>query len=74
MKTTRSGGFTLRGPSTARLAANQAAERQAAGYPADEPAAGHEPSPQDADAAATAAMDADQGETGVESEQEIAES
>jgi len=68
------GGFTVRGPSTARLAANQAAERQATGYPADQPAAGHEPSPQDADAAATAAMDADQGETGVESEQEIAES
>jgi glucose-6-phosphate dehydrogenase assembly protein OpcA len=68
------GGFTLRGPSTARLAANQAAERQATGYPADEPAAGHEPSPRDADVAATAAMDADEGQTGVEAEQEIQQS
>jgi glucose-6-phosphate dehydrogenase assembly protein OpcA len=68
------GGFTLRGPSTARLAADQAAQRQASGYPADEPAAGHEPSPADADAAATSAMNADEGETGVEAEQEIQES
>jgi glucose-6-phosphate dehydrogenase assembly protein OpcA len=68
------GTFTLAGPSVAREAADRAAERLAGGYPADEPAAGHEPTSHDAAAAATAAMDADEGETGVESEQEIAES
>ena len=68
------GEFTLGRPSTAQNAAEQAAERAAAGYPADEPAAGHEPAPPDADAAATAAMDADEGQTGVEAEQEIQQS
>jgi glucose-6-phosphate dehydrogenase assembly protein OpcA len=68
------GEFTLGRPSTAQHAAEQAAERAAAGYPADEPAAGHEPASQDADAAATAAMNADEGQTGVEAEQEIQES
>jgi glucose-6-phosphate dehydrogenase assembly protein OpcA len=68
------GSFTLAAPSTAQVAANQAAERAAVGYPADEPAAGNEPSPADADAAATEAMDADEGETGVEAEQEIQQS
>jgi glucose-6-phosphate dehydrogenase assembly protein OpcA len=68
------GSFTLAGPSTAREAADRAAERLAGGYPADEPAAGHEPTAQVSAAAATAAMNADEGETGVESEQEIQES
>jgi glucose-6-phosphate dehydrogenase assembly protein OpcA len=68
------GAFTLGRPSAARQEANRAAERAAAGYPADEPAAGHEPAPQDADAAATESMDADEGETGVEAEQEIQQS
>jgi glucose-6-phosphate dehydrogenase assembly protein OpcA len=62
------GSFTLAGPSLAKQAADQAAERLAAGYPADEPAAGHVPLPQDADAAADASMDADEGESGVEQE------
>jgi glucose-6-phosphate dehydrogenase assembly protein OpcA len=62
------GSFTLAGPSVARQAADQAAERLAAGYPADEPAAGHVPLPQDADAAANASMDADEGASGVEQE------
>ncbi|HXP53495.1 MAG TPA: glucose-6-phosphate dehydrogenase assembly protein OpcA [Streptosporangiaceae bacterium] len=66
------GSFTLAGPSLAKQAADQAAERLAAGYPADEPAAGHAPLPQDADAAADASMDAGEGESGVE--QEITES
>ena len=66
--------FTLAAPSTAQVAANEAAERTAGSYPADEPAAGHEPAPQDADAAATEAMNADEGETGVEAEQEIQDS
>ena len=68
------GSFTLAAPSTAQIAANQAAERAAVGYPLDEPAAGNEPSPEDADAAATEAMNADEGETGVEAEQEIQQS
>lgn len=67
-------GFTLAAPSTAQIAKNEAAERAATGYPADEPAAGDEPSPPDADAAATESMNADEGETGVEAEQEIQES
>ena len=67
-------GFTLAAPSTAQIARNEAAERAATGYPADEPAAGDEPSPPDADAAATESMNADAGETGVEAEQEIQES
>ena len=53
---------------------DSSAEKAATGYPVDEPAAGHEPSPRDADAAATESMDADEGETGVEAEQEIQES
>jgi glucose-6-phosphate dehydrogenase assembly protein OpcA len=68
------GAFTLDRPSTARQEANRAAEKAATGYPVDEPAAGHEPSLRDADAAATESMDADEGETGVEAEQEIQES
>jgi glucose-6-phosphate dehydrogenase assembly protein OpcA len=68
------GGFTLGRPSTARMEANKAAERAAGGYPADEPGAGGVPLPADADAAATGSMDADEGETGVEAEQEIQES
>jgi glucose-6-phosphate dehydrogenase assembly protein OpcA len=59
------GTFTLTGPATAPVVADQAM---------DEPAAGHVPSPETAAAAATAAMNADQGETGVESEQEITQS
>jgi glucose-6-phosphate dehydrogenase assembly protein OpcA len=68
------GGFTLTGPATAREAADEAAGRAESDYPVDQPAAGHEPSPQDADAAATAAMNAGEGETGVEAEQEIQKS
>lgn len=63
------GTFTLTGPATARAAADRAAARKLSG----EPAAGHVPSPETADAAAEAAMNADEGETGVESEQEIAD-
>ncbi len=66
--------FTLAAPSTAQIAKNVAAEQAATGYPVDEPAAGDEPAPQDADAAATESMNADEGETGVEAEQEIQES
>ena len=68
------GTFTLAAPSTAQIAKNVASEQAATGYPVDEPAAGAEPAPQDADAAATESMDADEGETGVEAEQEIQES
>ncbi len=66
--------FTLAAPSTAQIAKNLAAEQAATGYPVDEPAAGDEPAAQDADAAATESMNADEGETGVEAEQEIQES
>jgi glucose-6-phosphate dehydrogenase assembly protein OpcA len=66
--------FALAAPSTAQIAKNEAAERAATGYPTDEPAAGDEPSPHEADAAATDSMNADEGETGVEAEQEIQQS
>ncbi len=61
-------------PSTAQIAKNEAAERPRPATPRTSPPPGTSRAPQDAESAATGSMNADEGETGVEAEQEIQQS